>query len=63
MGADPFAAKIAYACIFSTSIDDAARNLVRLISTRTCGFDEGTDAWRKAMKTYLDSAEDIFRFL
>ena len=39
-----FASKIAYVCIFAESIEEASEHLVRLITHRDCGFDEGPDS-------------------
>src|SRR5262245_42585486 len=53
MGHEQFAAKIAYACIFAKTPDDATENLVRLIRQQECGFDEGLEASRKVIEDYL----------
>jgi len=56
---EQFARKIAYACIFAKTIEEASENLVRLIATSECGFDEGVAAWRVVMKDYLGSPDDL----
>lgn len=48
----PFGAKIAYACIFQPTVDEAASNLIRLILRGECGFDEDATAWRTAIREY-----------
>lgn len=55
---EQFAAKIAYACIFSETIAEAKENLVRLIASRDCRFDEGTTAWRDVLNDYLEAPDD-----
>jgi hypothetical protein len=55
MGHEQFAAKIAYACIFAKTPEDATENLARLIANQECGFDEGVEAWRKVIEDYLGS--------
>jgi hypothetical protein len=47
---EALAHKVGYVCIFSRTTDDAIANLHRLITTGDCGFDEGTEFWRKALE-------------
>jgi hypothetical protein len=54
-----FAAKISYVSIFAKSTDDASSNLVRLITTGACGFDEGLLTWTGILAEYLDTASDF----
>jgi hypothetical protein len=56
---EQFAAKIAYACIFAKTVAEASENLVRLISTGQCGFDEGATAWRTVLEDYLRHTDDF----
>jgi hypothetical protein len=50
-----FAQKIGYACIYSRTVDDACANLHRLITGKTCGYDEGVEAWREALSALMES--------
>jgi hypothetical protein len=59
MQRETFAAKIAYACIFAQTVEEATENLVRLITNRDCGLDEGATAWREVLKNYRASPEDL----
>jgi hypothetical protein len=54
-----FASKIAYACIFAESIEEASENLVRLITHRDCGFDEGSTAWCDVLVDYLQVPDEL----
>jgi hypothetical protein len=56
---EQFASKIAYACIFAKSIEEASDNLIRLIANRQCGFDEGTTAWCNVLTDYLQVPDDL----
>jgi hypothetical protein len=56
---EQFAAKIAYACIFAKTVEDATENLIRLIADRARGLDEGPGAWRDVLKVYLEAPEDL----
>jgi hypothetical protein len=56
---DRFAAKVAYVCIFTRTVEAASGNLVRLIRTGECGFDEGAAAWRAVVEDYLQPADDL----
>jgi len=59
MSHEHFAAKIAYACIFAQTVEDASVNLVRLITSSEGGFDEGIATWRVVLKDYLESPDDL----
>jgi hypothetical protein len=54
-----FAAKVAYACIFARTVEEASENLLRLITSGECGFDEGSAAWRAMLADYLQPTEDL----
>jgi hypothetical protein len=54
-----FAAKISYASIFAKSTEDASSNLVRLITTGDCGFDEGLLTWSGILAEYLDTPSEL----
>jgi hypothetical protein len=56
---EQFAAKVAYACIFARTVEEASENLVRLITSGECGFDEGAAAWRAVVEDYLQPTEDV----
>lgn len=56
---EQFASKIAYVCIFTKSVDNAAENLIRLIANRECGFDEGTTAWCDVLADYLQVPDTL----
>jgi hypothetical protein len=56
---EKFAAKIAYASIFATTIEEATENLVRLIANRDCELDEGATPWRGVLTDYLEAPDDL----
>ena len=47
--------KVGYVCIFSETVESASANLTRLITTQTCGFEEGVDVWRKFLSSLLQT--------
>lgn len=51
------AARLAYACIFSRTTEEASDNLVRLIAGSEGGFDEGATSWRATVADHLRSPE------
>jgi hypothetical protein len=53
MDLEAYAHKIGYVCIFSNTTNEAAAGLHRLITTGTCGFDEGVPFWRDTLKEIL----------
>jgi len=53
-----YTSKIAYACIYSTSIEQAADNLIRLIVSGDSGFNEGPAEWRSVLSGLL-TEEDL----
>jgi hypothetical protein len=55
MNLEALAKKVGYVCIYSRSVEDAAANLHRLITSQTCGFDEGTEAWRASLGALMQS--------
>ena len=56
---EQFAAKIAYACIFSKTVAEARDTLLRLIAGRIGGFDEGTTAWCAVLSDYPGAPDDL----
>jgi hypothetical protein len=56
---EAFAGKIAYACAFARSMEEASQNLVRLIVNGQCGFDEGSAAWQATVSEYLASPDEL----
>jgi hypothetical protein len=52
-------AKIGYPCIFSTSVEDAASNLLRLITKKQCGYDEGAEWWVSHLSEWLDNPHGL----
>ncbi len=56
---EQFGAKVAYSCIFAKTVEEAAENLVRLITKGECGFDEGAAAWRAVVEGYLQPSDDL----
>jgi hypothetical protein len=55
MNLEALAKKVGYVCIFSRTVEDASGNLHRLITTQTCGFDEGVEAWRESLAVLMQS--------
>lgn len=53
--------RIGYPCIFSRTPDDAADNLVRLISRQECGYVEGAAAWVATLWLWLEPDVDLLR--
>ncbi len=51
--------RIGYPCIFSRTPDDAAENLVRLISRQECGYVEGSTEWIAALRLWLEPNVDL----
>lgn len=56
---EQFAVKVAYACIFAKTVEEASENLVGLITEGRCGFDEGAAAWRAVVNDYLQLSDDL----
>lgn len=50
---------IGYACIFASSPEDARDNLLRLITQRIGGYDEGPEAWCAIMQEWLTGPYDL----
>jgi hypothetical protein len=53
MNLELLAKKVGYACIFSRTVDDASANLHRLMTSQTCGFDEGVETWRESLSVLM----------
>lgn len=52
-------AKISYPCIFSTSVEDAAGALLRLITGKLCGYDEGAEWWETHLTEWLENPHGL----
>jgi hypothetical protein len=52
-------AKIGYPCIFSTSVEDGAGNLLRLITQQQCGYDEGAEWWVSHLTAWLENPQGL----
>ena len=53
------ALRIGYPSIFSSSPEDAAANLFRLITNRQGGYDEGAHQWHGEVSRILDGTDDL----
>jgi hypothetical protein len=61
MNLQQFQNSIGYPCIFSRTTDEAADNLVRLITRQECGYVEGTAQWIAALRLWLEPGVDLLR--
>lgn len=61
MNLQQFQNSIGYPCIFSRTPEDAAQNLVRLISRQECGYVEGTAVWIAALRLWLEPNVDLLQ--
>jgi len=61
MSLAPTAADIAYACIFTKSVEDATNHLTRLIMNQSSGFDEAVSAWRDTLADLLQTPENLHK--
>jgi hypothetical protein len=55
MNLEALAKKVGYVGIFSRTVEDASANLHRLMTSQTCGFDEGVETWRESLSVLMQS--------
>ncbi len=61
MNLKQFQNSIGYPCIFSRTTEEAADNLVRLITRQECGYVEGTTQWIAALRLWLEPNADLLQ--